>query len=215
MRARKNLQIGFNGLYRSASNDLTYPLGIPTDDTPSATSISKAEFDFRSWALFLNWTPERMRLFVSYTNSTIDSDADIVFVTGGTFFPPDITTTKSTTDYRADQDVLQIDFDYRIGRPWTLGLNAILYQNDGRFPNPETVPVTPTYASIDINPAVDSTYYRLYGKYAFRNGIFTRLHYDRYDFQENTPFAVDAASPVLDANDYDAEMWTLSVGYLF
>jgi hypothetical protein len=215
VRALKNLQVGFNWIDRSASNDLTYPLGIPTDDTPPADSISKAQFNFRSWALFANWTLERMKLFVSYTNSTIDSNADIVFVTGGTFFPPDVTTTKSTTDYHADQDVVQVDFSYRIGRPWTLGLRAILYQNDGQFPNPDTTPVTPTYASIDINPAVDSTYYRLYGAYAFRNDIFVRLFYDRYDYQENTPFAVDFTSPALDVNNYDAELWTVSVGYTF
>ena len=96
-----------------------------------------------------------------------------------------------------------------------MGLKAILYDNDGRFPNPSTAPLTPTYASIDINPAVESTYYRLYAVYAFRNGIFTRLYYDRYDYQENTPFAINAASPVLDVSNFDAELWTLSVGYTF
>jgi hypothetical protein len=216
VRALENLQIGFNWIDRSASNELTYPLGIPTDDTPPADSISMAQFDFQSWALFVNWTPiDPMRLFVSYTNSKIDSDADVVYVTGATFVPPDVTTTKSSTDYHAEQDVLQVDFSYRIGRPWTFGLRAILYENQGQFPNPQTVPVTPTYASIDINPAVDSTYYRVYGAYALRSGIFIRLYYDRYDFQENTPFAIDAASPVLDVNDYDAELWTLSIGYTF
>jgi hypothetical protein len=215
VRALKNLQVGFNWIDRSASNELTYPLGIPTDDTPPVDSISTAKFDFRSWALFVNWTLQRMKLFVSYTNSTIDSVADIVYITGGTFFPPDITTTQNTTDYHSNQDVVQADFSYRIGRPWTVGLKTIWYQNDGRFPNPETVPATPTYASIDIDPAVDSTYYRLYGLYAFDSGVFVRLYYDRYDYQENTPFAIDAADPVLDVSDYDAKLWTLSAGYTF
>jgi len=215
VRALKNLQVGFNWIDRSASNELTYPLGIPTDDSPPADSITTATFEFRSWALFVNWTLQRMKLLVSYTNSTINSDADVVFVTGGTFFPPDITTTRSSTDYRADQDVVQVDFSYRIGKPWTVGLKAILYQNDGHFPNPETVPATPAYTGVDLDPAVDSTYYRLFGLYAFSNGVFVRLLYDRYDYQENTPFAIDAVDPVLDVNNYDAELWTVSAGYTF
>jgi hypothetical protein len=205
VRAMKDLLIAFNFIDKSSENGDSYPLGIPTDDTPPATDIFLAQFDVTSWSVFFNWSYQALDVVLGYSDADVNSDAHIVYVTGSTSVPSfDIFTTRQRTDYIAEQEVINLDLRYAIGSAWSLGFKTILYENTGSFP-------------------VKNDYYRADARYQFTNGLFARLAFDRYDYDENNPFAGDY-NPVPDpseltlnpdVNDYDADLWTLSVGYRF
>ena len=54
-----------------------------------------------------------------------------------------------------------------------------------------------------------------YLQYDFDLGLYLRLAFETYDYDEDNPLAGDPASPTPDVNDYDADLWTFYVGYRF
>jgi hypothetical protein len=210
--ATKEVTVTLNWLDRAAENDLSYPLGIPTDDNPPATEISLAEFDTRSIGLVVSWHRQGLNLTGGYWTTQIDANAQLVYW-GFDPLTSQLFRTRGTSDYSADQDVFNVNLVYSFLERWQVGFRGTLYKNEGQFPNPQTIP--PAQSDLDLNPSTDSTNYMTYVLYDFPGGIFARLRFERYDYQENTPFAIDAVAPALSINDYDADLWTVSVGYRF
>jgi hypothetical protein len=191
------LALSLNFLDRSLENDESYPLGLPTDDTPPADEISLAEFDVTTWGLVLTWSGKALDLTAGYNHADVNRNAHIVFVTGSTFVPAfDVFTTRGETAYLADTDVFHGAIAYRFGAGWSVGARAVIQDNAGSFP-------------------VGSDVYGAWVRYLLSSGLFFRVNFDRYDYDEDNPFAGDPVLPTPDVNDYDAELWTFSVGYRF
>jgi hypothetical protein len=197
VRPVEGLALAFRFLDESKENDLSTPLGMPTDDTPPVDEISLAEFDITTWALELGWSRGSLDLSVGYATSELDFDAHIVFVTDFVFVPAfDITTTRQSTAYRAEQDVMHASGRYVFRERWDVGARALLADNSGSFP-------------------VESRVYGADARYRFGRGLHLRAAYDFYDHDETNPLAGDPTSPTPDVNDYDADLLTVAVGYRF
>jgi hypothetical protein len=197
VRPVEGLALSFRFLDESKENDLSTPLGLPTDDTPPADEVSLAEFDVTTWALELGWSRGSLDLSAGYATSELDFDAHIVFVTDFVFVPVfDITTTRQSTAYEADQDVIHASVRYVFGERWDVGAQVSLADNSGSFP-------------------VESRIYGADARYRFGRGLHLRVAYRSYDYDENNPFAGDPASPTPDVNDYEADLLTAAVGYRF
>jgi hypothetical protein len=198
VRPVKDLHLAFRYKDETSRNDLTYLLGLPTDDVPSATSYHGAEFDVTSWGATLTWARgEKIDLAVGYDRTDIDSNADIVYVTGFTFVPAfDIFTTLGRTAYTAKQDAIYGQVRFTVGRAWSFGASTSLVRNDGTFP-------------------LDWNRYGADARYRHSSGVFARLAFDRYDLNEDNPYAGDPAAPTPDVNNYDANLWTVALGYRF
>ena len=197
LRATKTVRIGVHFKDETRENDLTYPLGLPTDDVPPATEIGRARFDVTSWGASVDWARgERLDLSAGYDRTEIDSDADIVYVTGFTAVPVDIFTTLDHTGYASNQDVFRAALRYDVGRAWSVGARASLVSNDGTFP-------------------LDWTQYGAEGRYRLQSGLYFRVAYDYYELDESNPYAGNPGAPTPDVNDYQADLWTAAVGYRF
>jgi hypothetical protein len=197
VRPLSTLDVSLTFVQRSTKNDLSYPLGRPTNDTPPATDVSLAEFDVTSWVLSLTWAKGPWDVLAAYTNSDILSDADIVYI-NQPVSPFDPQTTRQTTDYTAKQDVFNGHLRYKLGRGWRIGADGFVSDNEGSFP------VRWIYYGVDL-------------QYELRMGLYVRLAFERYDYSEDNPFGVagDPAVAAPDINDYDADLMTLYVGYRF
>lgn len=184
-------------LDETKENDLTTVLGLPTDDTPPADTISLARFEVTSWSLVATWNGTTIDASVGYSDFDVDSDAHIVYVTGSTFFPTfDVFTTRGRTAYVADQGVAHGRLRCRLSDVWSIGARAILVDNEGSLP-------------------LDSTTLGADVLYEHGQGLFFRVALDAYDYDEDNPFAGDPALPTPDVNDYDAKLWTVALGYRF
>lgn len=194
----EGLQLGLRFKDESRENDLTYPLGLPTDDTPPATDVSKAAFDVTAYGATIGWArKERLDLSLGWDRVEIDSDADIVYVTGSTFVPAfDVFTHKDRTAYTATQDGLFARVQVTIAKHVALGASATRVRNDGTFP-------------------LDWNRYGAEARYRHGSGFTARLAYDRYELDETNPYAGDPTSPTPDVNDYAADLWTVALGYRF
>ena len=62
---------------------------------------------------------------------------------------------------------------------------------------------------------IQTDYYAVFGRYDHRSGLFVKALLETYDYSEDNPFAGDPAAPTPDVNDYDADLWTVSLGYRF
>lgn len=184
--------------YESRRNDLAYPLGLATDDVPPVTRTEGARFDARSWGATLSWSRGKtVDLAIGFDRMTADSNADIVYVTGSTFFPAfDVFTSRGRTDYAGNQTVVYGRARFGLGASWSLGCSASVARNDGTFP-------------------VNWDRYGAEGQYRHRSGVHVRLAFDRYRLDETNPYAGDPASPTPDVNDYGANLWTVALGYRF
>ena len=197
LRPTKALQLGLRFKDETRENDLTYPLGLPTDDVPPVTEIGQARFDVTSWGVSCGWKRgERLDLTVGYDRTELDSDADIVYVTGLTFVPVDIFTRFDHTGYVSRQDAFRGALRYAAGRAWSLAVTANLVRADGTFP-------------------LDWTQYGAEGRYRLESGLYVRLAYDYYELDETNPYAGNPGAPTPDVNDYRANLWTAGVGYRF
>jgi hypothetical protein len=185
-------------------NELGYPLGRPTTDTPPATRISLAEFGVEAWAFELIWSGRRLNAVAGYSSTRVLADADIVYNTGFTTVPTfQVFSTLQTTGYLSERNVFFGDVRYEVGRGWLVGADASVADSSGSFP-------------------VQSNVYGAEVRYRFYRGLFARFKYRRFDYAEDNPYAVtaDPADPtqVIPApgiNDYDADLWTASLGYGF
>jgi hypothetical protein len=179
-------------------NELTYPLGLPTADVPPATSYGGARFDLTAWGATFGWERgERVDLEVGYDRTELRSDADLVYVTGSTFFPAfNVFTTLDPTRYVSDQDAMHGRVRVLVGAGVSLLASASLMSNDGTFP-------------------VDWNVYGAEARWQHGSGVHVRLAFDRYHLDETNPYAGDPAAPNPDVNDYDADLWTLGLGYRF
>lgn len=179
-------------------NDLTYPLGRATDDTPPATSYGGARLDLTAWGATFGWERgEWLDLELGYDRIELRSDADLVYVTGFTFVPAfDVFTTLDPTAYVSDQDALHGRARFTVGAGVSLLATASLVSNDGTFP-------------------VDWNVYGAEARWQHGSGFYSRLAFDRYELDETNPYAGDPDAPSPDVNDYDADLWTLAVGYRF
>jgi hypothetical protein len=120
-----------------------------------------------------------------------------VFVTGFTFVPVfDIFTTRESTAYTGDQDTIHGSVRWAFSKAWSGGVRGLQSDNTGTFP-------------------VESTIYGADVRYEHESGIFVRAAFDTYDYDEDNPYAGDPSSPTPDVNDYDADLWTVAVGYRF
>lgn len=198
VRPGAGVRLGFRYKDESRKNDLTYPLGRPTDDTPPATETGNASFDVTSWGATVGWSRgDRVDLTVAYDRTEIRSDAAIVYVTGYTFVPLlDVFTTLDRTGYVSDQDAVFGQLRVSAGRGFSVGVSTSLVRNEGTFP-------------------VDWSRYGAEGRYQLASGVFARLAFDHYSLDETNPYAGDPATPTPDVNDFDADLWTVSVGYRF
>ncbi|MCZ6833818.1 MAG: hypothetical protein O7F11_08740, partial [Acidobacteria bacterium] len=135
LRPRENLHVSFHYKDETRENLLSTSLGVPTDDVPPATEMTTAEFDVSSWGAFVGWTPVRLDLSLGYTRTEIDSNADIVYLTGFTFAPVfDLFTTLDQTGYTSDQDSVQALVRMDLGKGWSAGAMAALSRSEGTFP---------------------------------------------------------------------------------
>jgi hypothetical protein len=143
------------------------------------------------------WAWRDLDLSAGYTRTDIDSDAHSVYVTGSTFFPAfDIFTTRDRTAYVSDQDILHADVRYDFGKGWSAGLRGRLFDTSGTFP-------------------VESRQWGADARYELPMGLYVRIAYDRYDHDEDNPYAGEPSSRTPDVNDYDADLWVLAAGYRF
>jgi len=197
VRPTSGLTVSLRYLDITRENDLATALGIPTDDVPPADEISLARFDTRGWGTDLIWSRGRWNALLGWSTTDIELDAHIVYVTGSTFVPVfDVFTTRQSTGYDSRRDVATASLRYASGSRWDAGLRAILVDSTGSFP-------------------LESKVYGADGRYDLPRGLYLRLAFDRYDYDENNPFAGDPAAPTPDVNDYDADVWTASLGYRF
>lgn len=181
----------------SRENSLAYPLGMATDDLPPATEFGMAQFDTSAWSLSGTWTGNRLDLSAGYHRIEVDSDADLVYVTGATFFPAfDIFTTLDSTAYVAKTDLMRLSARFRILDRLHAGMNLALVSNDGTFP-------------------VDRDRYGADLRYEFDFDLFLRAAWDSYSLDETNPYAGDPLAPTPDVNDYDADLLTVALGYRF
>jgi len=191
------LALSLNFLDRSLENDESTPLGLQTDDTPPAEEISLAKSDITSWGLVLTWSRKALDLTAGYNHADVGRNAHIVYVTGSTFVPAfDVFTTRDETAYVADTDVFHGAIAYRFSKGWSAGARAVVQENAGSFP-------------------VNTDVYGAWIRYLLKSGVFFRVNFDRYDYDEDNPFAGDPALPTPDVNDYDAQLLTFSAGYRF
>ncbi len=79
---------------------------------------------------------------------------------------------------------------------WSAGASASVTRTEGTFP-------------------LDWAHYSADVRYRLRQGISLRAAWQRYDLDETNPYAGTPAVPQPDINDYDADVWTLAVGYAF
>jgi hypothetical protein len=197
LRPRERLDIGFHYKDETRENLLSYSLGMPTDDVPPATEFSTARFDVTSWGASLGWRADVVDLSIGYTRTEIDSNADIVYVTGAVFVPTfDITTTLDQTAYVADQDSVYASARFHWANRWHAGVLAAVTSNDGTFP-------------------LDWEHYQADLRYELGESLYLRAQYDRYSLDETNPYAGAPTSRDPDINDYDADIWTAAVGYRF
>jgi hypothetical protein len=193
----KDVTIGFHVKDESRENLLSYPLSVPTDDTPPATEISTAVFDVRSWGFLVGWGIDPVDLSLGYTRTEISSNADIVYITGFAFTPIlDVDTTLNQTGYIADQDSVQLSAKFRWAKRWSAGLLAAYTSNAGSFP-------------------MDWQHYRGDLRYEFGSGLFLRVQYDHFRRDEDNPYAGIPASPEPGINNFNADLWVGAVGYRF
>ena len=159
--------------------------------------MTTAEFDVSSWGVFVGWTPVRLDLSLGYTRTEIDSNADIVYLTGFTFAPVfDLFTTLDQTGYTSDQDSVQALVRMDLGKGWSAGAMAALSRSEGTFP------VDWSHLSADV-------------RYQLPKGLSVRAAWHHYELDETNPYAGTAALRQPDINDYDADLWTVAVGYSF
>lgn len=179
-------------------NDLTYPLGLPTDDVPPATAFGGARFDVTSWGATFGWARgERVDLEIGYDRTEIQSDADLVYLTGYSLVPIlDVFTTLDPTRYASDQDAIRGRVRVVVGKGVSLLGSASVVSNDGTFP-------------------IDWNVYGAEARWQHGSGLYTRLAFDRYHLDETNPYAGDPATPTPDVNDYEADLWTVALGYRF
>jgi hypothetical protein len=197
VRPSEKLQLQLRYRDESRENSLLYPLGMPTDDLPPATGFGHAEFNTTSWSLSGTWTGSHLDLSAGYHRIEIDSDADLVYVTGATFFPVfDIFTTLDSTDYVAETDMIRLSARARFTKQFSGGLNLALVSSDGTFP-------------------VDRDRYGVDLRYEFGFRLFLRAAWDSYSLDETNPYAGDPLAPTPDINDYDADLTTFALGYRF
>ncbi len=193
----ENLRLEFRLRDESRENGLAYPLSVPTDDVPPANEVSMARFDSTLWSLTAAWNEKRFDLSAGYHRIETDSDADIVFVTGSTFFPVfDFQTSLDRTGYTASTDLVTLSGRVRILDRLTGGAVASRLSNTGTFP-------------------VDRNRYGVDLRYEMRSGLFFRAEADRYELEEQNPYAGNPLAPTPGINNYDADLLTFAVGYRF
>ncbi len=189
------LELRFRG--ESRENSLAYPLGVPTDDVPPATELALAKFDTTAWALTGSWNDDRFDIAAGYHRIEVDSNADIVFVTGASFFPVfDIQTALDQTAYVAETDLFQVQGKIRFLHNFTAGVVISVLSNQGTFPT-------------------DRNRYGVDLRCDMKNGLFFRGQADRYELEEQNPYAGDPVALTPAINNYDADLLTLAIGYRF
>ncbi len=69
VRPVKTLSLSARFRDETRSNGLSYPLGLPTDDTPPVSTLSGAEFSVTSWGATVDWKPVQLSPFPSPTTT--------------------------------------------------------------------------------------------------------------------------------------------------
>lgn len=197
LRPHDDLHVTFHYKDETKENLLSYELGVPTtENVPPATELTTAEFDLTSWGGFVGWTPSVFNVSLGYTRTEVSSNADIVYLTGFNFVPLELFTNLDQTGYTSDQDSIQALFRMEFGTGWSAGAMAALSRNEGTFP-------------------VDWSHFSADVRYQFSMGLSLRAAWHRYELDETNPYAGSVATPQPDINDYDADLWTVAVGYNF